>query len=116
MSSFFINLEKETKERFSLSKFMEWTDNYDPLTSIFLKRLSSISHYALKEVFGEDGRIDLFAYREMNHVEYWWILLAYNKKLYFDDIKTGDILRIPTPDELEALFFSLKELETIAKR
>jgi len=115
MSLFFINLEKATEERYALSKFLSFTDNYDPLTSTFLLKLSDLKVNSAVLVQGQDKRPDNLSYSIFQDTQYWWVLLYYNDKLSFEDITTGEIIKVPNLDELEELYFSLKSLETLSK-
>jgi len=111
-SEFFINLDKLTKERFALGKFMEFTDNHDPLTSSFIDVISNLPQRGVYEVKGEDGRPDLLSYRIYGNTQYWWILLIYNRKIDYREITTGELIRYPSIDSLEDIYFSLKAKQT----
>lgn len=112
MSMFFLNLDLETEERFDISKFLEYTDCFDPLTSFTLDQIKKLPVGGNYAVSGEEGRPDLLSYRIYGNTQYWWILMFYNDKINIEDIKTSDILYYPKLDELENFYFSLKIKQT----
>lgn len=112
MSQFFIQLDSESRERFSMARFFEFTDNFDPLTSFFARELINLPQFGYYTVQGEDGRPDILSHRIYGDTQYWWVLLAYNKILEFDAFVTGQTIRYPSLDSLEELFFSLKARQT----
>lgn len=105
---FFIDLEKETDKRFDISKFFEFTDNYDPLSSGFVSSLKSISMGGLYTITKEDGRPDLISNNIYGDTQYWWILMLYNDYVIVEDFKIGEQIKYPSLTELEDLYFSLK--------
>lgn len=114
--SYFLNLDLLTTERYDQGKFMEFTDNYDPLTSSFMNDLISLPQVGKYTVQGEDGKPDLLSYRIYGDTQYWWVLLIYNRKFEFSDIKTGDEIVYPSVDSLEDVYFSLKAKEAVAAK
>lgn len=115
MSSFFINLDLISKERFDAGKFFEYVgDNYDPLTSSFLAQLENLSEFGRYVVAGEDNKPDLVSYRIYGDTQYWWLLLYYNKRLEYTEFATGDIVRYPSLADLENIYFRLKASKTAA--
>ena len=115
MSMFFIDLDRETKSRFDFSKFMHWNiDNYDPLTSNMLFKLKDIPVGGRYVISGEEGRPDLISYRIYGDVQYWWLLMFYNKILDPEDLINGMVLQYPDADELDTFYFTLKTKELAA--
>ena len=94
-----------------MSKFFEYTDNYDALTSFFSTELPKLPVSGYFEVNGQDERPDLVSHKIYNDTQYWWIILMYNGKLEYTDIATGEKLKYPSVDDIEDLFFSLKAKE-----
>lgn len=115
MSQFFVNLDIEKKERFAMAKFFQYTDNFDPLTSYFTNALPNLPTSGYYSVKGEEGRPDLLSFGIYGDTQYWWILLVYNGKIEFDSFKTGDIVKFPSIEAVEDLFFSLKAKENASK-
>ena len=111
MTQFFINLGKETSERYDMSVFMDFTDNFDPLTSSFITDLKSLRTVGTFEVQSESSRPDLISYKIYNDLQYWWILLVYNDIISNEDIAIGTIIKYPSVRDLESLYFSLKSKE-----
>lgn len=105
---FFIDLDSNAQDRFDLSKFMEFSDNYDPLNSAILTDIKSLPIGGQYNVHGEDGRPDMISHRIYGNSQYWWVILLYNSKLDYNDIATGDVLNFPSISGLEEFYFSLK--------
>ena len=116
MSKFFIDLESNATDRFDMSKFLEFTDNFDPLNSAMMSDVSTLPQGGQYTVQGEDGRPDLVSYRIYGHSQYWWILLIYNTIIDYSAIKTGDVLKYPSIDSIEGFYFSLKTREVAASK
>jgi hypothetical protein len=91
-----------------MARFMNFTDNFDPLTSSLLTDIKTLPESGVYTVQGEDSRPDLLSYRIYNDPQYWWVLLIFNRKFEFADFKTGDPIAYPSLDSLEDLVFSLK--------
>lgn len=108
---FFINLNSNTTDRFDKSRFLEYSDNYDPLNSSMMTDVTTLPQGGQYTVQGEDGRPDLLSYRIYGHTQYWWILLLYNRLLDYSSIATGDVILYPSLDSLENFYFSLKSKE-----
>jgi len=45
----------------------------------------------------DENRLDLISYKYYRTVSYWWIILLANSIYNPFNIKTGDVLRIPSP-------------------
>ena len=106
---FFIDLEKQSSERYDLGKFMKWDkDNYDPLTSNIvyeIKNLESGGRYIIR---GEEGRPDLLSYNIYGDVQYWWVLMLYNGFNDISEIISGNEIQYPLIQDIESYYFSLK--------
>jgi hypothetical protein len=111
MSQFFINVDLTTEKRFAMGKFFQFTDSYDPLSSFFMNEVVKLPQSGYYNIQGEEGRPDYLSYKIYGDTQYWWILLLYNNKLEFDDFSIGDIVRFPSTESIEDLFFSLKARE-----
>jgi hypothetical protein len=109
MKEFFIDLQTNYKERFTLGKFMEFVgDNYDPLTSHVLNAISDLKAKGSLTIQGQDKRPDNLSYMIYGDNQYWWVLMVYNGWLSVDDIKNGGKVSYPDIGDLEDLYFSLK--------
>ncbi len=109
---FFINVAKESKNRFDLGKFMEFSDNYDPLTSNFLKDLNTeVKSRSVYEVQGEEGRPDLISFKKYGDIQYWWVMALFNKKIAWDGFAIGENIKTPEMDSLEDFYFGMKAKE-----
>ena len=113
---FFINLDFESSERYDLAKFMEFTDNYDPLTSTVLNYIKSIPKQGDLIVTSEEGRPDLVSYNYYGVDTYWAAILLYNDRFTVDDIKINDRLSMPSIAGLEDLYFSLKSKQSASEK
>lgn len=111
MSEFFINLQYRSKIRFDMARFMEYTDNYDPLTSSMFDRITSLPQSGEYVVQGEDGRPDLLSQAIYSDPQYWWILLMYNRIIDYRNVVTGQAIRFPAIDSIEAVYFQLQSLQ-----
>ena len=113
-SLFFINLDKDFTERYELERFMEYSDNYDILTSAILIEIRNISPTGRFIVSGQDGRPDLISYEIYKDVQYWWIILLYNELSSISELITGMELKYPSQSDLEQYYFSLKSRQATA--
>ena len=108
MAEFFINLDFDSAERYDFAKFMEYTDNYDPLTSSFLRQLPTLPENGFYSIQSEENRPDLVSFRIYGSVQYWWIILAYNAFTSHENIVNGLTIRYPGLEDIENLYFTLK--------
>ena len=116
MTEYFINLSKKSKERFDLSRFMEFTDNFDVLTSRLLRDIKRLPEKQKYYVQSEEGRPDLVSYRVYRDTQFWWIVLFYNDIIDVDDLEIGMTLSLPSVTDLENLLFSLRSKELASKK
>lgn len=106
---FFINLQEDFSERYAIAKFMEYSDdNFDVLTSNVLNTLKELKTSGEYTVQGWDKRPDMIAYEIYGDVQYWWIITLYNSIQTIDDIKHGMVIKYPSIQDLEDMYFSLK--------
>jgi hypothetical protein len=113
MGLFYIDLDKETTERFDFSKFCEYTNGeYDNFTSSFLIDLKKLATENSYTVTYEEDRIDLISYKIYGSTQYWWILIEYNAILDPFTIPNGTIINYPSLQDLQLLLFNLKAKET----
>lgn len=114
MSQFFIDLKnlKYKTVRFDPAIFMDYSDNFDPLTSYFLEAVIKLPQAGKYIVTREAGRPDQLSHTIYSDTQYWWVLMHYNGILSADDIKIGDTIRYPSINEVERLYFSLKSKES----
>ena len=108
---FYINLSLLKGSRYGLEKFLDFSDNYDPITSDFLLSISKIKTVGTYRVEGEDARPDLISYELFNSEQYWWILMFYNGIVRVDALTNGTVLKVPDLDEMEDVYFTLKSRE-----
>lgn len=109
MKEFFIDLETDFKERFTMAKFMEFVgDNFDPLTSHVLNAIKELPVHGKLRIEGMDKRPDVLSFQIYNDVQYWWVLLLYNGWTSVEDIVNGNDCIYPDIADLEDLYFSLK--------
>ena len=109
---FYLNLEKK-KERYDISKFMEFMENeYDILSSYFITKIKELQPIGVFKVsLVEEYRPDLLSYKAYEDTQYWWILLQYNNILSFEDITLNKEIKFPSISAIEDLFFILKTTE-----
>lgn len=113
---FFINLDKEYRTRYDMSKFMEFDNNcYDILGSYLVHRLKSLQVSGIHVVQSGESKPDLASHIIYGKTQYWWLLMLFNDIFSVEDFKVGMALKYPTLSALEDLYFSLKSLETTSK-
>lgn len=108
MSQFFIDTSTTYTDKFDMAKFMEFTDNFDPLTSKFLQDIGKLKPITSFIVQGEEYRPDLISRSLYQDPQYWWIDLVYNKVKNINEIIAGKGLRIASLNDKEDMIFTLK--------
>lgn len=109
MPEFFINLDREFKEKFDLGKFMNFSnDTFDVLTSNFIRTVKELESGGQRIIIGESDRPDLLSFRLYGSPQYWWILLIYNDLSSIEDLNEGQNISFPSLDAIESKFTSLK--------
>ena len=116
MSEFFIDSNLELENRLDLEKFL-YTDNseflHDPLTSSFLDSILNLKPRIKFLVRGEDFRPDYISYKVYDgDTQYWWVVMFYNGIYDRNDLVTGMVLNLPSIDQIEDVYFSLKKNKT----
>jgi hypothetical protein len=106
---FFIDLDKESNQRFGMGRFMLFDDDvFEPITSHLLESVVALESGGQYTVAGDDFRPDQVSNKIYGTTEFWWIILVYNGKISFNDIQHGDELNYPPIQAIEDLYFSLK--------
>lgn len=105
---FFINLDVKNINRFDIERFMEYTDNYDVLTSSILNDVQSIQSGGRYTVQGDDARPDNISFKIYGNVQYWWIIMLYNSMTDINQIVNGMEIQFPALDSLEEFYFALQ--------
>jgi hypothetical protein len=114
---FFVNSSVKTEERFDLAKFMEFVNgDYDPLTSYLLNRLHELPVSAKFKTLGHENLPDLLSYDIYDTEQYWELLLFYNRKLGFDDLKDNEEIKVFDLEQLEETFISLRTKQQALKK
>jgi len=108
MSAFFIDTEGDYETRYQAGKFMEFSDNSDPLTSYFFNELVSLPEAGIWYVQGNEGRPEILSFKIFGDTQYWWVLLLYNGIVFPWYLPSKTILSYPSLNALESLYFSLK--------
>lgn len=108
---FFLNTETEKVSRYDLSKFMRYTDNFDPLTSKFFEDIKKLPIGGQYRVSGNEFRPDRLSMEIYNSFQYWWIIMLFNDLLEVQSVQAGTIIYYPEQEELEDLYFNLKSQE-----
>jgi len=109
---FYIDLNTDYKERYAPSKFMEFSEEgHDILTSFFMLKLDGLKPAGSFTVTTEVGRPDVVSHKLYDSTQYWWMVLAYNNMVHFDELVTGAVLKFPSLSDMESLYFQLKALE-----
>lgn len=110
---FYYDEDYESSAKYDLSKLVYYQDGcHDVLTSYFLAELPNIARLGERSVSVEENRPDLLSYNIYGDTQFWWILLAYNNILSFEDLLAGDTINYTSINELESVYFSLMALLT----
>lgn len=110
---FFINLEKETERRYDMSRFLELSDNFDPLTSGFYDDIHALPLHGFFVISGEEFRPDAIAHKIYGQTQYWWAIMIYNNLSDINDLVAGTSLRYPSIENLEDAYFKLKSKQSV---
>jgi len=106
---YFINLERDRKDRYAANKFMEWKgDMFDILDSYFIHKVKSLPIFGVYSVSFDEKRPELISYRIYGAIQYWYILMIYNNRISNTEFSTGDQINYPSISDIEDLFFGLK--------
>jgi hypothetical protein len=111
MGLFYLNPNLSSPDRFDPGAFMAYTDNYDPLTSQFLKLLPTLAVAGKWTVTTEISRPDLIANEVYGDTQYWWILMFFNDIILIEDLVINTVVNYPSLSDLETLYFSLRTQE-----
>jgi hypothetical protein len=110
---FFINTAIQSKERYDLSKFMQFTvDCYDPLNGYFINRLKSLQPRIKYNVQTDEHRPDRISKKVYGTPFLFWIVMLYNDIYDPDEIVADLTLQLPSQEDLNSLFFRLKSLQS----
>jgi hypothetical protein len=92
-----------------MAKFMAHSEyGYDILTSYFIKQIDNLEPFGTYEVVNEEYKPWLVSYRIYGDVQYWWILMMYNKIISHYDVKIGIEINYPSIEDIEDVYFNLK--------
>ncbi|WYW02715.1 tail sheath [Pseudomonas phage vB_PpuM-Peetri] len=114
----FIIDESKGDGRYDLEKFIQvvsagGVDMYDPLSSVFLKQLSLLEKAGTLLVGADDEyHPEFLSYTIYGTVDYWALLMHYNNKCLFTELKVGTVMNYFRVSDLEDLYFRLKPLKS----
>jgi len=114
VSQYFINLDIDSEERFDLAKFMEYTDNFDPLTSAMLNEVRDMKTVGKFSVQAFAGRPDLISNEIYGSIQYWYLLMEYNNIETVEDLTAEVTLNYPSAEALEDAYFKLRARQVAA--
>ncbi len=104
---FYINPAINTKNKFDLENFLQFTDGwYCPTNSALIDFIKTIKRSGTY-IVSEEGRPDLTSYKLFDDVQYWWILMLYNDVISVEDWTNGLSITVPLLSDLETLYFNL---------
>lgn len=95
-------------EQFRFMEFFDTTQTYDPSTSLFERRLKSLSAKGTYEVKQNSGRPDSVSFSLYGTTSLWWVVLWYNDLRFFYELKTGVVIRYPDLKDIDKLTRSLE--------
>lgn len=110
---FFINLSKDTDKRYDMSRFMEFSDNFDPLTAGFFNNIKALPLSGYFVIQGEEHRPDAIAFKIYGQTQYWWTLMIYNDLSSIDQLVSGISIKYPSLQDLEDAYFQLKSKQSV---
>ena len=109
---FYFNPDIDTDERYDPSKLLEFNEGMpDVITSHFYTEIKKLESYGEYTVISEAGNVPLISYILYGEVEYHEILMVYNDILDISDVKLGNLIKYPSLDDLELLYFKLQALQ-----
>ena len=92
--------------RFEEMRYIEYspiTKTYDPISSLFMRRLTKLKAKGTYKVTQNYGRPDLISFELYSTTLLCWVLLWYNDLRFFYEIKTGDVISYPDLKDLDGL-------------
>lgn len=98
-------------DRFDIAKLTEKCDvaMFNLNNSKFLHELHRLKDLRSYTILSEVGRPDLLSealYGQGNY-QYWWIIMSLNGLCFPDDLKNGLIIKYPSLDQIENVYFEL---------
>lgn len=107
---FNIDSSRRFENRYDPAKFMRFNEGmFDILDSKFMDELSKLSRYGIFNVTVEEGNPSLISelIYGKGYYHYWWILMVFNNITNPAEIKNGLVLKYPSIEDLENIYFSL---------
>ena len=96
--------------RFSMDRFFPFEDGVlNVLDAEFPSELERLPVEGRYRVRGPEGRPDAVAFDIYQDPSLWWVVLAYNGIVEYEDLKIGAILLYPSRTDLEGLLTSLNQ-------
>lgn len=84
----------------------------DPLLDKAYPNILKVEDFEYHQISEEEEeRPDLISYRNFGSVDYWWVLLVYNKMTRVENLKKGLIIKIPSLRDAGARALSNKPLK-----
>lgn len=105
---YYLNLDVDVPERFDFSKFVNYSDNFDILTSDLLYNLKNLAVGGQYKITSEEGRPDLISKVVYENYQYWWVILLYNDIYDVEDLTNGMVISYPQSSALDDYYFNLK--------
>ena len=107
---FYIDLEKDFLDRFSMAKFLENDNGFDlAVNSYFLfkfKQLKTVGYY---KVNFEINRADTLSYNIFNgNEDLWWLLCYYNGLTWYE-LTHNMLIKIFSISDLEKLILDISQ-------
>lgn len=101
---FYINNSLQTDKRYDTAKFLEFTDDLDPLNSYMLININRLPEQGTIILNNQELRPDLLSYKIYGDTQYWWILLKYNNIIDLNDLYKGRVISYPSLNDIEYLY------------
>lgn len=109
---YFLNLDSDTDYKFDMSRFMQYTTQYDPFWSYLINNIKKIPYTGQYRIDQEEGRAELLSYNLYQTTKLWWFLLLYNDKICPFDLKRGEYIYYPTLNAIDNFYMDLRSLQS----
>lgn len=105
---------KIVPNRFDQLRFLEFSDvtqTYDPVSSLFERRLKTLKPKGTYEIKQNSGRPDSVSYAIYGTTALFWVILWYNDLRFFYELKIGQVIQYPDLRDIDKLTRSLSTSE-----
>lgn len=99
-----------------MSRFIDFDeDNFCILDSYLCTQLKKLPYAGAVAVTTQENRPDLLSYDIYGSTQYWWILMLYNDYLSPTELTSGALVKYPSLNDLENIYFTLSTKQKTKK-